>query len=887
MFNIKIEELRNESDVEQKFVFPLLTNNLPFGCGIASSDLLTKPSIKKRPIGKGLNRKMYVPDYLVVIEGIAMMVIEVKTPGSNLDDAFSEARLYATEINSGFEHNINPCQKIIVSDGFTTLAGHYDQETPIHQFDFKDTAIENVAFSSFIEFTSFKVINEYFKTIIQKIRGKALYSKPVGKLGGRKTQNEEIGENEVGRILTQKFTNVFIPENEEGYKTIVENAYVESKNRESHVEPILKRIRNSALIQKFETTRLSTMYSEPLLKAISKVDTKEKSLIILLGSVGSGKSTFLRYLKDVVFKRDDALFKSINWCIIDMNNAPLTESEIYKWIEFKIIQDIRNQYTSIDHSSLKFLMELYKSKIDEFKNGVGQLYKEDLYSEKLADYILSFQNNSNYTLKSYIDLIKKNYSKEYIISFDNVDKSSNNHQLLIFQVAQWFKSDFRTTVILPMRDMTYSIYRNTPPLDTVIKDLLFRIDPPDILAVLQRRLDFLVRQDIVVKRRIDEYSIGESSLKVKIKDNEEIDYFKLILVSIRKDDLVKSIFYSISGGNIRQGIEMFIDFCRSGHISSIDIFKIRVLDGDFKIPNHILMNAILRGNRKYYSDNESRMKNIFHSDHTDDWVDPLLRIDILRYLKEHLTEKGQNGEIGFFKSETVIDNLTMIGHNKSSLFREIRSLISAGLIVSENTAEDLVEDDLIKLSVFGNMHLWLLKNVTYLAACSEDVLYNSVQVATEISNRISGQSGNTYLSKINTYQNAYDMVSYLYDYSKKYLRNNSDIYQTINFSFFDFSECFETLKVFKPTVQHELDIIEQKEMFESGSEMNDCIVLSTIDDGVFASLDFKASAFLRSKHLQSLGMKVSDFIPGDILRVKIIAFRDEHKRYEVELIEKY
>lgn len=44
-----------------------------------------------------------------------------------------------------------------------------------------------------------------------------------------------------------------------------------------------------------------------------------------------------------------------------------------------------------------------------------------------------------------------------------------------------------------MRDNTYDLYRDEPPLDTVIKDLVFRIDPPDLLKVIQARLDYLVR----------------------------------------------------------------------------------------------------------------------------------------------------------------------------------------------------------------------------------------------------------------------------------------------------------------------------------------------------------------------------------------------------------
>lgn len=44
-----------------------------------------------------------------------------------------------------------------------------------------------------------------------------------------------------------------------------------------------------------------------------------------------------------------------------------------------------------------------------------------------------------------------------------------------------------------MRDSMYDSYRDEPPLDMVVKDLVFRIDPPDLLKVIQARLDYITR----------------------------------------------------------------------------------------------------------------------------------------------------------------------------------------------------------------------------------------------------------------------------------------------------------------------------------------------------------------------------------------------------------
>src|SRR5690348_6873633 len=103
----KLIELHTESDVEQKLLWPLIASPVPLGLGYSSADILTKTNIRSLEIGKGSERKLYYPDYLVVIAGLPVVVIEAKAVGEPLRDALREARLYANEINALFPHGVN------------------------------------------------------------------------------------------------------------------------------------------------------------------------------------------------------------------------------------------------------------------------------------------------------------------------------------------------------------------------------------------------------------------------------------------------------------------------------------------------------------------------------------------------------------------------------------------------------------------------------------------------------------------------------------------------------------------------------------------------------------------------------------------------------------
>ena len=95
----ELGELKTESDVEHKVVWPLLTYAYPSGLGLAAPDVVTKLNIKRLEVGKGASRKLFYPDYIVVIAGLPVLVIEAKAPSEDVQQGLHEARLYGMSLN--------------------------------------------------------------------------------------------------------------------------------------------------------------------------------------------------------------------------------------------------------------------------------------------------------------------------------------------------------------------------------------------------------------------------------------------------------------------------------------------------------------------------------------------------------------------------------------------------------------------------------------------------------------------------------------------------------------------------------------------------------------------------------------------------------------------
>lgn len=131
-------DLITESDVEQKFILPLLTNQKPIGLGYDFTDFRTKENIRKIMIDKGQCSKIYYPDYIIILYGQPVLIIEAKKSGEDLINALREARLYAHEINSSYQSGINPCTRLIISDGITTIAAFWDSDEPNLELNLRD-----------------------------------------------------------------------------------------------------------------------------------------------------------------------------------------------------------------------------------------------------------------------------------------------------------------------------------------------------------------------------------------------------------------------------------------------------------------------------------------------------------------------------------------------------------------------------------------------------------------------------------------------------------------------------------------------------------------------------------------------------------------------------
>jgi hypothetical protein len=486
-------------------------------------------------------------------------------------------------------------------------------------------------------------------------------------------------------------------------------------------------------------------------------------ILLLVGSVGVGKSTFVDYFREISLPQE--VKQHTAWVRIDLNPAPVNRDEIYHWLRQQIMAGIRATSPDIDTTTLAILKNLYRQQIQDFAQGEGSLFPQDStpYNERLANLIAALKQDHVLTIRCLEQYLCTGRGRLLIIVLDNCDKRDRDEQLLMFQVAKYIQQEIRCLVVLPLRYETFENHRHEPPLDTALKDLVYRIEPPPFQEVLTKRLGLVVSEARCLGPNSLSYHLGGMTIEFPVDKLERFLHAMMGALFDHKQ-YGRKIIIGLAGWNIRKAFEMFLEFCRSGFIQEKDIFERQLTTGQLAgLPHGVVAKVLLRTNRRYYDGDQSFVKNLFQCDPAAPKPSSFLRYWILSWLRGKGGEAGPNGVKGYHRQGDLIRDLLAIGADPDAVRMQCRYLAHAGCLLPEHLRSDSINDsDLISMTPSGHVHLELAhRDVNYLAACSEDAWVTDFNLAEGVRQRITQQPYWRGLSWPNALANAADFCGYL------------------------------------------------------------------------------------------------------------------------------
>jgi hypothetical protein len=733
-----IDGFSNESDVEQKFVYPFLTSS--DGLGFRDSEVATKTRIRKLTIDKGHSMKPgYFPDYIVSIDAVPIAVLEAKAPGVPLSEAIREGRLYAAELNAQYPRGVNPVQLVIATNGEQIIFAAVDSIAEFEQFNVSDLTVHRAELQAVrAKYSRDALLNEAL-VLKKKIWIPRRY-RPLNFMSSA-AQNEEVDPNRFARQLIPHIKKYFDPDASRTRLEIVERAYVSTEQVTQYNEILETLLTDNLGNKKFKefdelvTTKNDAKGFNSALKAALVKGARTESLLLLIGGVGSGKSIFIDRFFYLLM--DEEIRNSTLWAYVDFNDAPSDLTGLQRWICERVLQDLeeRNQIESF-HSN-ENLLRYFSPEIRKFRAGVGaSLFEFDRpeYERRLATKLEEWTSDPLVYVKNVLRHLVGDTGKRVVIVFDNADKRDRDQQLAIFQEVQNFRSVHRVFSILALRDETYDRHKLEPPLDTYLAAFTFRISPPRFLDVVKRRLELII-EDLAdeVDKRLEFRLPTGAVVRYPSTDlgNFLISFYQSLFHPKRE---IRLVLEALIGRNVRNALQMFSDILISGHLTEDKVFLARASGGAVHLPERLVIRILMRTKYRYYSDEHGYISNIFSKVQESTTHSPFSMILVLGNLSDARKVRGELGIEGYRRVAEFALELVPQGVGEPEIIAILNHLLSRGLVQADHQRRDFVtKDDFVKITASGYFHLKFLTNrFEYCAGVAGDVYYKTERRAQEV-----------------------------------------------------------------------------------------------------------------------------------------------------------
>jgi hypothetical protein len=483
-----------EADVELKVVTPLLTNAnylaIP-AYAIKGKDYLAPSALDKR----ARKTRGYYPDFSVWESGFAVLVVEAKEPEVPVEVGFREACLYARHLNAEYKSGINPCHFVLACNGKQLAYGPWDTNK-CHIATIDDLQLGSNALQDLINFCHHRVLAAHAARCLLSVRI-SRSTQPYMLAGDQALINSKKAFNSFAIELAPTLRRYFTSTTQNNDAEIYERAYVGSDDITQYDRVLESLLKDRLTPRRSLSKELNpTKSKEPKLAGAIDDYRRERpadgQLQLITGSVGTGKSLFVRRYKELLQPGEQK--KSTRWAFIDFNSAPEPIEQAQDWLCEQFIESFHEENPDFDPYANENLTRIFSQNLqrrrgiyDETKKRISPAEAEKTRINDLE----SWQRDPRRLALGICRHFARERGNVLVVVMDNVDRLNLASQLGAFSLSLWFLDQSKVFIILQMRDETYERFKNQKPLDTYKSGVVFHISPPRFLDVVKRRLELI------------------------------------------------------------------------------------------------------------------------------------------------------------------------------------------------------------------------------------------------------------------------------------------------------------------------------------------------------------------------------------------------------------
>ena len=355
--------------------------------------------------------------------------------------------------------------------------------------------------------------------------------------------------------------------------------------------------------------------------------------IVLLGDVGVGKTTFIQRLVHV---DAEEVFENTITLYIDLGSTT-TLTTLDSFIVDEGIRQLRDRY-EVDVDEAELVESVYNGALNRFDRGyLGKLKEVDppSYQRERINYLRSMVEDRPGHLRAVLEHLRSSWRRQLVVFLDNIDQRNSADQEQVFLIANELAQHWPATVFVTLRPETFYRSSRSGTLSGY-QPRVFTIAPPRADIMLQRKVDFALKQ-IADTGRLGSFPVG-----VSVDSASLTAFLEVLSENFRSNDRLLALIDNIASGNMRLALQFVSGFIGSGHVNTRKIIDIYTDSGEYKIPVHEFLRALLFGDGEYYDPDASPIANLLRitrPDGREHFLLPLL-LSHVQALGEQLAQDG-------------------------------------------------------------------------------------------------------------------------------------------------------------------------------------------------------------------------------------------------------
>lgn len=457
----------------------------------------------------------------------------------------------------------------------------------------------------------------------------------------------------------------------------------------------------------------------------SAVAVDRGQTVFLVGPTGAGKSTFLeRFFSKTLPNslRQRCLVMRIN-CLDSTGN----DETFQTWMTEALISAIQSQIYMDGHPTYDELRGLYHSEYLRRSRGVwSHTYKRDKdeFKEKFGDFLEEqiSAGREDYLFKLLKDLVV-NRKRMPIIVVDNTDEFPLKYKEELFQFVHAIRRHANYgLLIFPLTDKSAWTLSKTD-IYGIYTPRSFFLPTPSPREVFRKRIAYI--QKILAESR-DKASRGRylTSQGISISVPDLGKFAEILEYVFVNQDYTSKMIGQLSNYNIRRTLDL------SRRVMTSPVFDVETLVASYVTGKSIsdnfykFMNALLKGNHEFYRYPDHEVLHpIFNINGKYD-LSPLLKLRILKLLKERL-DSATSVDEKHMKVSSIVSYFDACGVPELYTEETLVTLLESQLVEPfDATSRNINSSLLIALTVSGSTHLRL--------ACENTVFFEQLALTTPI-----------------------------------------------------------------------------------------------------------------------------------------------------------